>query len=369
MMSGNLQFSSGYRLALLRQIADPFYSIQRMCAAVVEPRPTSLKQLKRKPLFARLTDTQLRALVIIWIEELLEESAFDAQITPHDRENTVPGSGFAYTGSAEWNDAEKAAETLLGYTHGELPLIRQTLVDELCNTENERAFLNPEKLALRLTLDEPWHQCQDCARLIWLPLNNTCPNQRCGSSRLIQLPGDDLSLRARTDFYREPIRQAINGTRDPRHITAEEHTAQLSYRDIQQVSTTTEEYELRFQDIGLSMHRPSIDILSCTTTMEVGIDIGSLLGIGLRTMPPRRANYQQRAGRAGRRSAVLSTVLTYSENGSHDAHYFAHPEGNDLRKTPLSTDLAHKRAFNATPYSGSLDSNLFSRTNTLKWAR
>lgn len=326
--------SLAYRLALLRQIADPFYSMQRMCAAVVEPRTIFLKQLRRKPLFARLTDAQLRALVTIWIEELLEESAFDARISPHDRENTVLGSGFAYTGSAEWNDAEKAAETLLGYTHGELSLLRQALVDELCSIENERAFLNPEKLALRLTLEEPWHQCQDCARLIWLPLNDTCPNQRCGSSRLITLPGDDLNLRARTDFYREPIRQAINGTRDPRHITAEEHTAQLSYRDVQQVSTTTEEYELRFQDIGLSLQRPSIDVLSCTTTMEVGIDIGSLLGIGLRTMPPRRANYQQRSGRAGRRSAVLSTVLTYSENGSHDAHYFAHPEEMISGKLP-----------------------------------
>jgi ATP-dependent helicase YprA (DUF1998 family) len=109
------------------------------------------------------------------------------------------------------------------------------------------------------------------------------------------------------------------------HLTAEEHTAQLSHRDSQSVSSTTEEYELRFQDIGITNEKPSVDILSCTTTMEVGVDIGSLLGIGLRTMPPRRANYQQRAGRAGRRSAKLATVLTYSENGSHDAHYFVHP--------------------------------------------
>ena len=118
----------------------------------------------------------------------------------------------------------------------------------------------------------------------------------------------------------------LSGLRSPMHLTAEEHTAQLSYRDTQQVSSTTEQYELRFQDIGISAERPAVDILSCTTTMEVGVDIGSLLGIGLRTMPPRRANYQQRAGRAGRRSAALSTVLAYSENGSHDAHYFEHPD-------------------------------------------
>lgn len=318
--------AQGYRLALLRQVADPFYSVQRMCAAVVEPRPASLKQLRRKPLLARLTEQQLQALAIYWIEELLEESAFDSKISPHDRENTVPGSGFAYTASTAWNDAEKAAEKLLGYRADELILLRQLFVDELCDKQQERAFLLPEKLALRLTLDAPWYQCQDCARLTWLPLNDQCLNPRCGSSRLVQLPGSDPSLRARTDFYREPIRQVIAHTQVPRHLTAEEHSAQLSYRDRQQVSTTTEEYELRFQDIGVSADQPSIDVLSCTTTMEVGIDIGSLLGIGLRTMPPRRANYQQRAGRAGRRSASLSTVLTYSENGSHDAHYFERPE-------------------------------------------
>ena len=318
-----------YHLALLRQVADRFYSMQRMCAAVVEPTATSLRLLKKKPLFARLEESDLRALIVNWFDVLFEESSFDSSISSWDRKETVPGDGLIVAGGNKaegWNDAEKAAETLLGYARSELQQLRMTLVDEFCDVKEGVAFLKPEKLALRLTLEDTWHQCSDCGQLVWLPLGGRCPNSRCGSTLLVQLPGDDPGLRARTDFYREPIRLVISGHHSPMHLTAEEHTAQLSYRDSQQISSTTEQYELRFQDIGISPERPAVDILSCTTTMEVGVDIGSLLGIGLRTMPPRRANYQQRAGRAGRRSAALSTVLSYSENGSHDAHYFEHPD-------------------------------------------
>lgn len=319
-----------YRTALLRQVADRLYSMQRMCVAVVEPIPVALKLLKRHDPFSRLTDDDLRAFTLAWIESLLGRSGFDSHIAWSDRQNMVAGDALSLTGRSvdgeKWMDAEESAKELFGFSDADVRVMRERLISELCDRKDDTAYLLPEKLGLRLTLDDSWYRCADCEQTVWLPLRGRCPNPRCGGDRLIRLPGNEPSLRARTDFYREPVRRAIAGSHQPMHLTAEEHTAQLSYRDAQDVSATTERYELRFQDIGITLKQPAIDVLSCTTTMEVGVDIGALLGVGLRTVPPRRANYQQRAGRAGRRGAALATVLTYSENGTHDGHYFAHPD-------------------------------------------
>lgn len=96
--------------------------------------------------------------------------------------------------------------------------------------------------------------------------------------------------------------------------------------------------QLRFQDVFIEGETApladGLDLLSVTTTMEAGVDIGSLESVVLANMPPTRFNYQQRVGRAGRRFSPTASSLTVCRGRSHDEHYFARPEVIANEPTP-----------------------------------
>ena len=172
-----------------------------------------------------------------------------------------------------------------------------------------------------------WRRCRLCTRVQPASLlTDRCLG--CGQPGLVLIDTAlDPTFRARAAYYRRLVeRAATDPSYRPQPFVAEEHSAQLNQAMDGELFARTERYELRFQDIDVPPERGEVggpvDVLSCTTTMEVGIDIGSLTGVALRNVPPSRANYQQRAGRAGRRGASLATVLTWCSADSHDQRFF-----------------------------------------------
>ncbi|MFC3174998.1 DEAD/DEAH box helicase [Novosphingobium bradum] len=76
-----------------------------------------------------------------------------------------------------------------------------------------------------------------------------------------------------------------------------------------------------------------INILNCSTTMEMGVDIGSVSAVMMTNVPPSLANYRQRVGRAGRRRQGFASSLTYTRDVPLDRETFADPAGYLARQT------------------------------------
>ncbi|MFO0761090.1 MAG: protein kinase [Byssovorax sp.] len=109
------------------------------------------------------------------------------------------------------------------------------------------------------------------------------------------------------------FRRILRSNESP--LIAEEHTAQLAASE----RTVVEE---RF--IAPASVDP-LNVLACSPTLEMGIDIGGLEAVLMRNVPPRPDNYAQRGGRAGRKSRA-GVVLGYARNTPHDQYFYEKPE-------------------------------------------
>jgi ATP-dependent helicase YprA (DUF1998 family) len=212
---------------------------------------------------------------------------------------------------------------------------------------------------LSLLFEGPWVRCSTC-KSVHRPVPGVTHCLDCDSDAITALdPVSDPVFLARKGYYRMPVMAAFEDPpQEPMAIIAAEHTAQLNAPQNEDIFSQAEKNELLFQDVapalGKKAHRATaIDVLSSTTTMEVGIDIGALSGVALRNMPPGRANYQQRSGRAGRRGNAVATVVAFGSADSHDEHYFSEPDGmirGDVIDPKLTLDnreitRRHIRAF------------------------
>lgn len=212
---------------------------------------------------------------------------------------------------------------------------------------------------LSLLLEGPWVRCRSC-KSVHRPIEGIAHCLDCSSTDIAALdPDADSVFIARKGYYRRPALAALaKPPTRPMALIAAEHTAQLNAPQNEDIFSKAEENELLFQDVRLfwgtrGPRATAIDVLSSTTTMEVGIDLGQLSGVALRNMPPARANYQQRAGRAGRRGNAIATVLAFGSADTHDEHYFSDPDGmicGDVVDPKLTLDnkeiaRRHIRAF------------------------
>lgn len=205
----------------------------------------------------------------------------------------------------------------------------------LTNSGNPNFFINCDTLVIRRTSDNDIiYQCPHCKKNHLHLSGGICS----GCYRPLRNP-NRIEIRKVWDSNYLLVNQVVH--RAPLRLHCEELTGQTDNQAERQRHFRDFIIAENAQDEELIKRVQGIDILSVTTTMEVGVDIGALQAVMLANMPPQRFNYQQRVGRGGRRGQSYSMILTLCRGRSHDEHFFHNPHQitGDKPPTPfLSMD-------------------------------
>lgn len=202
---------------------------------------------------------------------------------------------------------------------------------------SQNGDLCPEHLFFRfMDANATYVECPNCHRVhpnVGLGCCTYCKkpitDPTCSTKLVSTLHGHYISH----DILTEP--------RNPEKLHCEELTGQTD--DIQQRL-------LEFKDLifdtsndpvtkaGYQKTKP-IDMVNVTTTMEAGVDIGSLEAIFQGNMSPTRFNYQQRVGRGGRRGQAFSAAFTFCRGRSHDVHYYKNATDEIIGSQPVPPSI------------------------------
>lgn len=151
--------------------------------------------------------------------------------------------------------------------------------------------------------------CQECSRRHLHRSAGVCTSPSCNADHLVQV----LDEHVEAGYFERLAMKEVAPLR----------TAELTGQT--RPLAEQRKRQRRFKGAFIPGEVPEaqdIELLSVTTTMEVGVDIGNLESVVMANMPPHRFNYQQRIGRAGRRGQPFSYALTLARDRSHDDDYF-----------------------------------------------
>lgn len=198
---------------------------------------------------------------------------------------------------------EEAATFLLNYWDSYLTN-QASNEYKLITKDSIHYTIDPNSIAVVSNFNEKnlVYKCDKCGKITSINVLDCCSNIKCeGKLKRINVIEENkdnhyVKLYSRKSF-------------SPFFI--KEHTAQLSRRE-------SLDYQKDFV-------QKNINALSCSTTFEMGVDVGSLETVFLRNMPPMPSNYAQRAGRAGRSSEASAFALTYAKLSSHDFNFYQNP--------------------------------------------
>ncbi len=317
---------------LLRTLGHEYFSISASLIGYLRPTEQVFERLQAA--VPDVDEELLESVLIEIIDHACQERAFDESISPFQRNNSLSHGFGSYTDENSGLEYDEIIPDYLREIVGgkisdeQWQQLKNSFLQEPMlfePTGHMKYMVNPDGTRIELRIDQDWYRCMGCYRFTPASLAGACPHEDC-NGELEAVDDSDIHLQARKNHLRTPARRVVTEGRDPFTLRSEEHSAQLTAKDSSEALSRSEVYELLFQDIlvGDKSEQP-IDVLSCTTTMEVGIDIGSLTGVAMRTVPPGPENYEQRAGRAGRRGAGLSTILTFADNSPHESRYFNEP--------------------------------------------
>ena len=151
--------------------------------------------------------------------------------------------------------------------------------------------------------EQTLYRCKKCGAVTPYSVRNKCQVFKCDGELEEVKASEVQNVPYYYELYKEP--KIIP-------MLAREHTAQLS-------RAAAGEYQEDFE-------KGKINVLSCSTTFEMGVDVGELEATFLRNVPPETANYIQRAGRAGRRTSSTAFAVTFARRNSHDINFYNRPE-------------------------------------------